>query len=170
MTYPSLIILAGFMGTGKTAVGQALARTLHYHFIDSDREIEAREARSVQKIFETDGEPHFRKLEKETIARLSQTPKTVLSIGGGAILDPETFENLDQLGAMVLLTASVDEITKRLGHGNERPLLRGGDRKKKIQKLLKDRAAIYSRVKNQVDTTGLAIDQVVQEILKKIMM
>ena len=156
------------MGTGKTAVGQALARTLHYNFIDSDREIEAREARSVQKIFETDGEPHFRKLEKETIARLSQTPKTVLSIGGGAILDPETFESLTKLGAMVLLTASVDEITKRLGHRNERPLLRGGDRKKKIQKLLKDRAGVYSRVKNQVDTTGLAIDQVVQEILKKI--
>jgi shikimate kinase len=170
MNTPSLIILAGFMGTGKTAVGQALARTLHYNFIDSDREIEAREARTVQKIFETEGEPYFRKLEKETIARLSQNPKTVLSVGGGAILDGDTFESLSRLGAMVLLTASVDEITKRLGHGNERPLLKGGDRKKKIQKLLKDRAQVYSKVAYQVDTTGLAIDQVVQEILKKIAM
>ncbi|MFO1520261.1 MAG: shikimate kinase [bacterium] len=168
MTTPSLIVLAGFMGTGKTAVGQALARTLHYAFIDSDREIEARETRSVQNIFETDGEPHFRKLEKETIARLAQAPQTVLSVGGGAILDPDTFKLLHQQGTVVLLTASVDEIAKRLGHGNERPLLKGGDRKKKIQKIMKDRDAVYSKVGIQIDTTGQAIDQVVQAILKKL--
>lgn len=168
MSLPSLIVLAGFMGTGKTAVGQAMARTLHYSFFDSDREIEAREGRSVQKIFESEGEPFFRKLEKETIARLSRNPKTVLSVGGGAILDPDTFGLLIQEGKVVLLTATVDEIAKRLGNENERPLLAGGNRKKKIQKLLKDRATVYERIPFQVDTTGLAIDEVVQEILKKI--
>ena len=163
-----MIVLAGFMGTGKTAVGQAMARTLHYSFFDSDREIEAREGRTVQKIFESEGERFFRKLEKETIARLAKNPKTVLSVGGGAILDPETFELLRRGGKIVLLTATVDEIAKRLGNENERPLLAGGNRKKKIQKLLKDRALVYDQVKVRIDTTGLAIDEVVQEILKKI--
>ncbi len=168
MTYPSLIILAGFMGTGKTAVGQALARRLHYSFVDSDREIEAREGRTVQKIFEMEGEPYFRKLEKDTIARLSQNPTSVLSVGGGAILDPQTFQFLNQLGVFVLLTASVDTIAKRLGHDNERPLLRGGDRKKKIEKIMKDREQVYSQIKIRIDTTKLAIDQVVQEVLKQL--
>lgn len=163
---PSLIILTGFMGTGKTAAGQALSRTLHYSFVDSDREIESRQGRSVQQIFETEGEPYFRQIEKETIARLAQNPRTVLSVGGGAILNEETFALLDSTGTMVHLTATVEEIANRLGHGNERPLLAGGDRVKKIRKLMNEREPIYSKVKIQVDTTGRAIDEVVKKILE----
>lgn len=165
---PTLIVLTGFMGTGKTAAGQALARTLGYAFIDSDREIESRQGRSVQQIFESEGEPYFRQLEKDTIARLAQQPNTVLSVGGGAILNQETFDLLQFAGMMVHLTATVDEIANRLGHGNERPLLAGGDRKKKIRKLMQERDSIYSKVKAQVDTTGLAIDEVVKKILEKL--
>ncbi len=168
MSYPSLIILTGFMGTGKTAAGQALARTLGYSFIDSDREIESRQGRSVQQIFESEGEAYFRQLEKETVARLAQQPKTVLSVGGGAILNEETFNLLDLAGVMFHLTASVDEIAGRLGHGNERPLLSGGDRKKKIRKLMQEREPIYSKVKLQINTTGLAIDEVVKKIIEKL--
>lgn len=165
---PSLIILTGFMGTGKTAVGQALARTLGYAFVDSDREIESRQGRTVQHIFESEGEPYFRQVEKETIARLAQQPRTVLSVGGGAILNEETYSLLELAGIMVHLTATVDEIANRLGHGNERPLLAGGDRKKKIRKLMKDREPVYSKVKVQVDTTGQAIDEVVNKILDQL--
>lgn len=168
MKFPSLIILTGFMGTGKTAVGQSLARMIGYNFIDSDREIESRQGRSVQKIFEEEGESYFRKLEKDTIARLSQNPNTILSVGGGAILDSDTFDLLDLAGKMVHLTATVDEITNRLGHGNERPLLAGGDRKKKIRKLMQERESIYSKVGLQIDTTGLAIDEVVKKILEQL--
>ncbi len=156
------------MGTGKTAVGQALARILHYQFIDSDREIESRQALSVQKIFESQGEPQFRKLEKETITRLAQKTDTVLSVGGGAILDPEIYSLLDRTGTLILLTASVDEISRRLGHESGRPLLVGGDRKKKIKKLMADREPVYAKVRLKVDTTGRAVDEVVQEILRKI--
>lgn len=165
MEYPSLIVLTGFMGTGKTAAGQALARTIGYGFVDSDREIESRQGRSVQQIFESEGEPYFRQLEKETIARLAQLPKTVLSVGGGAILNQETFGLLDLAGVMIHLTATVDEIAGRLGHGNERPLLAGGDRKKKIRKLMEERKPIYSKVQIQIDTTAKAIDEVVQKIM-----
>jgi shikimate kinase len=165
---PSLIILTGFMGTGKTAVGQALSRTLGYAFVDSDREIESRQGRTVQHIFESEGEPYFRQIEKETIARLAQQPRTVLSVGGGAILNEETYDLLDLAGIMVHLTATVDEIANRLGHGNERPLLAGGDRKKKIRKLMKEREPVYSKVAIQVDTSGLAIDEVVKKILDKL--
>lgn len=167
-SYPSLIILTGFMGTGKTAAGQALARSLGYAFIDSDREIESRQGRSVQQIFESEGEPYFRRIEQETIARLAQQPKTVLSVGGGAILNQDTYDLLDLAGRMVHLTATVDEIANRLGHGNERPLLAGGDRKKKIRKLMKEREPIYSKVGIQINTTGLAIDEVVKKILEQL--
>ncbi len=168
MKFPSLITLTGFMGTGKTAVGQSLARMIGYSFVDSDREIESRQGRSVQQIFESEGEPYFREVEKETIARLAQNPNTVLSVGGGAILNDETFDLLDFAGTMVHLTATVDEIANRLGHGNERPLLAGGDRKKKIRKLMEDRKTVYSKVKIQIDTTGLAIDEVVKKILEQL--
>jgi len=165
---PSLIVLCGFMGTGKSAVGRALSRVLHYGFFDSDREIEAHEGRTIQQIFENEGEDHFRNLERETVKKLAQNEKTVLSVGGGAILNVETYDLLDSLGRMILLTATPDEIARRLGHENERPLLAGGDRKKKIIKIMKDRKPVYSKVKHQVDTTGLAIDEVVQKILKKL--
>ncbi len=165
---PSLIVLCGFMGTGKSAVGRALSRVLHYSFFDSDREIEAHEGRTIQQIFESEGEAHFRNLEKETIKKLAQNVKTVLSIGGGAILDTETYDLLDSLGEMILLTATPEEIARRLGHENERPLLAGGDRKKKIIKIMKDREPVYSKVKSKVDTVGLAVDEVVQKILKKL--
>jgi shikimate kinase len=168
MNYPSLIILTGFMGTGKTAVGQALARVIRYSFVDSDREIAAREARSIQQIFETEGESYFRRIEKETITRLAQSPNTVLAVGGGAILDREILDLLSRSGILVLLTATLDEIAGRLGHEDERPLLAKGNRRQKIRKLLKERESVYSQVKIQVDTTGLAIDEVVQKILKKI--
>lgn len=168
MSYPNLIVLTGFMGTGKSSVGRALARTIGYSFIDSDREIESREGRTIHMIFESEGEKYFRNLERETIARLSQNSKCVLSIGGGAILDPETFERIHQAGTVILLKAEVSEIVGRLGHENERPLLAGKDRKKTIQKLVKEREPVYSKVGIQIDTTGLAVDEVVQKILKKI--
>ncbi len=168
MTYPHLITLAGFMGTGKTAVGQSLARTIHYLFSDSDRDIAAKEGRSIQEIFEKEGEPYFRKIEKETIFKLANNSPLILSVGGGAILDPEILQLLSKKGVVVLLTASVDEITRRLGHDNERPLLSRGNRKKKIEKLLKERSEIYSKVPIQIDTTGLAIDEVVQKIIQRI--
>lgn len=168
MSYPNLIVITGFMGTGKSSVGRALARTIGYSFIDSDREIESREGRTIHMIFENEGEKYFRNLERETIARLSQNAKCILSIGGGAILDPETFERIHQVGTVILLKAEVSEIVGRLGHENERPLLAGKDRKKTIQKLVKEREPVYSKVGIQIDTTGLAVDEVVQKILKKI--
>ncbi|MBF0491796.1 MAG: shikimate kinase [Deltaproteobacteria bacterium] len=168
-SFPSLITLCGFMGTGKSAVGKSLSLALRYQFFDSDREIQAREARSIQQIFETEGEEHFRKIEKETLSKfLSKNEKTVLSVGGGAILDKENFQLLASSSVMILLSANVDEIVRRLGHENERPLLQGGDRRKKIEKLLQDRKKIYSKVKIQIDTSGLAIDEVVQKIIERL--
>ncbi len=167
-SFPSLITLCGFMGTGKSAVGKSLSLVLRYQFFDSDREIQAREARSIQQIFETEGEEHFRKIEKERIGTLIKNENAVLSVGGGAILDKEVFDLLDSSGVMILLTADVEEIVRRLGHENERPLLQGGDRRKKIEKLLLDRKKIYSKVKIQIDTSGLAIDEVVRKIVERL--
>lgn len=167
-SFPSLITLCGFMGTGKSAVGKSLSLVLRYQFFDSDREIQAREARSIHQIFENEGEAHFRKIEKERIGDLIKNENTVLSVGGGAILDKEVFDLLDSSGVMILLTADVEEIVKRLGHENERPLLQGGDRRKKIEKLLLDRKKIYSKVKIQIDTSGLAIDEVVRKIVERL--
>lgn len=164
MSLPSLIVLCGFMGTGKSAVGRSLSKIIRYQFFDSDRELEAKEGRSIPQIFEQDGEAHFRALEKEMIFKLAQSENTVLSIGGGALMNPEIFQMLASKGKMILLKATADEIAKRLGHENERPLLKGGNRKKKIIELMKQREPIYSQIELTLDTTGLAVDEVVQKV------
>lgn len=164
MSLPSLIVLCGFMGTGKSAVGRALSKMIRYQFFDSDRELEAKEGRSIPQIFEQEGEAYFRALEKETIFKLAQSENTILSIGGGALLNPEVFQLLASKGKMILLEATADEIAKRLGHENERPLLKGGNRKKKILELMKQREPIYAQIQLKLDTTGLAVDEVVQRV------
>ena len=82
---PRILVLTGFMGSGKTTVGQRLARQLGWRFLDVDEVIEAEAGISIAEIFGRDGEPAFRNLERETIARLVAGENLVLALGGGAI-------------------------------------------------------------------------------------
>jgi shikimate kinase len=159
------INLVGFMGTGKTTVGKALARLLGYTFVDADDEIEREQGRSISSIFAEDGEPEFRRLEREMLQRLSSRDGLVVSAGGGAVIDPNNVENMRSGGPVICLTATPKAIYERVRHSTHRPLLDTPDPMGRIVELLEARAGFYARADSTIDTTGRSVDEVVKAVL-----
>lgn len=155
------------MGTGKSAVGRRLALDYGFSFYDLDDIIAASSGISIKEIFATLGEPEFRRLESEAIERFASGvygSNCVLSTGGGAVLKKANRDALRHWGKVILLTASVDEILKRVGDGDARPLLAGPDRCEVILRLMAERGEAYRDCDFIVDTTGLSIADVVDKI------
>jgi shikimate kinase len=159
------VVLTGFMGTGKTAVGKRVARRLGYRFLDTDEMIVARERRSIARIFATDGEAYFRSREREVVAEAAAETNVVIATGGGTIVDEENFRVLQAAGPMICLTASPDVILKRT-RGKSRPLLPMSDRLARIRALLSERAPAYARVPSTVDTSSCTIGEAVTRVLE----
>ena len=158
------IILVGFMGAGKTAVGKALARRLKMKFVDMDDLIEEREGMKIPDIFASKGEPYFRGVEKEVARGLCAQSGLVIAAGGGVVIDEENVKNLKSSGVMVCLTATADKILGRTRAHTHRPLLNVSDPKEKISELLAKRAEYYARADYRIDTSELSIDEVVRKI------
>ncbi|MFH1999942.1 MAG: 3-dehydroquinate synthase [Planctomycetota bacterium] len=156
---PPLVILAGFMGTGKTATGQALAGLLGRTFMDTDQVIEEREQMTVEEIFSRHGEAHFREREAALVQELTRRSGLVVATGGGMLLNEMNFKTLSRLGPVYLLHASIDAILTRIHKDSTRPLVKSGkgskDARKKVESLLKAREAVYARVPRQIDTTDI---------------
>lgn len=165
-----IIILVGFMGTGKSAVGQALAAELDCPYFDTDLLVEKKTGLSIARIFESRGEDYFRDLESAVIQELFQEEEApfVLATGGGILLREKNRLLLEEMGLLVNLTASRDEILTRIGKGEARPLLSSSNRKKKIEALLKERAMLYEPCHQKIDTSGKTIEEVTQEIIKEL--
>jgi len=161
------ISLVGFMGTGKTTVGRMLARKLGYRFVDSDDEIEKEQGVTISHIFSEMGEPYFRALEKDMIKKLSGMDGLVISAGGGAVLDPENIANMKQSGPVVCLSAPPEVILKRVERFTHRPLLQVPDPLAKITEMLKTRAPFYAKADVTVDTDGMTVEEVVDEIIER---
>lgn len=158
------VFLTGFMGTGKSTVGRALARRLGKPFLDSDAEIERRERMSVPQIFAERGEAAFRRAEAEVVAGLADRD-AVIALGGGTIVADVNYAVLHAHGPIVCLEASADEILRRVGHDARRPLLAGADREQRVRELLASRRDAYARADVQIDTTGLGVADVVARIV-----
>ena len=164
------IVLTGFMGTGKTTVGQILAARLGYEFVDTDVLIEARTGRSIPAIFAEDGEAAFRQLERDIAAELAVQQGLVIATGGRLMLDPANAAELGGTGRIFCLTATPELILTRVladEKAIERPLLQGPDPATRIRQLLAERAPLYAQF-DQVDTTGLTAAEVAEEILRQI--
>ncbi|MFO8192034.1 MAG: shikimate kinase [Bacillota bacterium] len=161
------IILAGFMATGKSAVGKELARRLDRTLIDTDSLIEEVSGMTVAEIFVRHGEEHFRERESEAVVRLNNYPagSLVVSTGGGILLRRENRRRLEKTGLLVLLSASPQEILRRALKEGGRPLLEDPDPQGKIEELLTQRKDIYSGAAVQVDTTGRTVSEVADEII-----
>lgn len=156
------------MAVGKSAVGRSLARRLRFRFVDLDRLIEKDEGQKVHEIFAQKGEPYFRQLEKQTLAKVLQQGDQVIATGGGAILDEGNLAQLREHAVIIGLTASVDVLLARSGVGSKRPLLSGVDRKEKIEELLKQRQERYAQAAVTIDTSNLTISQVVEKIIQNL--
>ncbi len=161
----SNLILTGFMGTGKTAVGKELARRLGREFVDLDAAIEVREGMPVADIFSLRGEAHFRGLEATLCRDLAARQGLVIATGGGTLVSDANREILGASGPVVCLTATVDEIVRRLEAADDRPLLDVPDRRARVAALLADRAEAYRNISLQVDTSGLTVEQVADRVL-----
>lgn len=151
------IVLAGFMGAGKTTVGQLVAEQLGRTFIDTDAEIERREGISVPAIFERDGEAYFRSKERALAAELAQQSGYVIATGGGMIVNEGVRRILLDSAICICLTASPDSILERVGGesaAQTRPLLRSDDVRARIVALLNERAPAYAHLPYHLDTSG----------------
>ncbi|MCW2829062.1 MAG: shikimate kinase [Marmoricola sp.] len=162
MSAPRLV-LVGTMGAGKTSVGRRVAQTWEVGFRDTDRDIEVSEGRSVSDIFVDSGEPHFRALERAAVLRALAEHDGVLALGGGAVLDEVTRSAL--VGhRVVFLRVGLGDAAKRVGLGTSRPLLLGNVRGR-IKQLIDERTPVYESVATHVvDTDGLEIDEVVEQV------
>ena len=164
------IALIGYMGTGKTAVGQALAEKLGMKFIELDRLIEERAGKKIAEIFRTQDETAFRELEIEATKRAARETHSVIAGGGGIVLNKINIDRLRESAVMVYLTASPGTILKRVsGEKGQRPLLAVDDQLKTITDMLKFRKPFYERSADiTVNTSRLSIDGAVEEIIGKL--
>lgn len=160
------IILTGFMGTGKTAVGKRLAKRLGWEFVDIDQRIEAGAGVPIARIFAERGEAVFRRLERRCISRIVRARQQVIATGGGAFVDPESRARLRVSGPVICLTAKPHVILERVGRRiASRPLLADdGNPLARIKALLSQRAPAYAQADLTVDTSELSVDDVVERI------
>lgn len=165
------IILIGFMGVGKTVIGKKLAKKLNIRWVDIDEEIEKREQKSIENIFEVYGEGYFRGLENNLLKELVNQDNIVISTGGGILKKEENYSILKNEENVVFLDANVDTIIKNLSLNkdeiNRRPLLKNSiNLYKTIENLLYERYEKYISVSNfKIDTNDKNIDEVVSQIL-----
>ncbi|MFA5100817.1 MAG: shikimate kinase [Candidatus Omnitrophota bacterium] len=162
------IYIVGFMGTGKTVVGRALAQKARVIFVDLDSCIEEKENMTINDIFKAKGEAYFRSIEKETLFNAAQQKGAVISCGGGVVVDPDNMARMKETGICVCLAASPQEILKRIGVTKHRPLLHSGDPLDRIQSLLSSRDSYYRQADILIDTTHLSIEEIAAAILEKL--
>jgi shikimate kinase len=165
----SKVVLTGFMATGKSAVGRALAARLGRRFVDTDHEIVARAGKPIARIFAEDGEPEFRRLEREVIARLAQAPEpAVIATGGGALVDDANYAALSRAGTIVCLAARPEVIARRVAGSNvPRPKLAEGGLplEQRIVELMQSRQSAYARAAIVIDTSDLTIDDAAERVI-----
>ncbi len=154
------IILTGFMGTGKTAVGCHLAGLLQLPFLDLDTRVEKLAGKSVREIFSADGEETFRELERRAVAELIEEDSCVVATGGGTVIDPANRRILRGEGFLVGLSADIPTLLERLSDSRYRPLLSGPDRRQQLEELLHPRESAYRDVDIHIDTTGKSVAEI----------
>jgi shikimate kinase len=162
------IYLVGFMGTGKSTVGKALAKVLNKEFKDLDELIEEREKRKIVEIFEQFGEQYFREVETAVVREISERENLVIATGGGVVVNEENFSLLKKSGTLITLVASPEAIYERIKDSIERPLLNVENPLDTIKRMLFERAYYYIKSDFIVDTTEREIDDIISEICELI--
>lgn len=161
------ILLVGMMGSGKTTVGRILALRLGVRYVDSDEEVEAFTGHTVRELFEAGGEQAFRPVESEALAAaLASDEPSVVSVAGGAVIDPKNRALLRRAGTVVWLRASPQTLLERVsGGGGHRPLLEL-DPAGVIERLDRERRPLYEEVADVViDVDDIGPDAVADRVM-----
>ncbi len=160
------LYLVGFMGTGKTTVGRAVALRLGFQAMDSDHEIERRAGRTVAQIFAEQGEAAFRALERRVIESGHPARGVVMACGGGLIVPPGMLELLRTKGVIICLHASLETILRRTAPTRTRPLLDVEDPAARIRQLYAEREEIYKRAGTVILTDFRPLHDVMMHVLR----
>lgn len=162
------IVLTGFMGVGKSSAGRRLAAALGRDFVDMDSLIEEREGRSITRIFAENGEAYFRRLEADLCRELAARTGLVIATGGGALLPPDNLRTLERTGLVICLDCQPEELWRRIGHSEDRPMLaeRDTERFERLATLLKKRQPAYARIKHHLDVTHLSREEVTDQLCR----
>lgn len=162
------LVLVGMMGSGKSTVGKRCAERLQRPLVDTDEIVEALAGASVAEVFTRDGEAAFRELERQAVADACAAPEpTVIAAGGGAVLDADNRARLRAAGLVVWLQASPAQLAVRVGDARTRPLLHNGAAST-LERLDSLRRPAYEAAAHEVvDTSGLAINAVVDAVLER---
>ena len=159
------LFLVGPPGAGKSTIGRRLAKLRNLSFVDSDDEIERRCGVDIGFIFEKEGEAGFRDREVRIIDELSQSNRTVLATGGGAVLRDENRRVLAARGHVIYLRATVEQQLRRTQHSSKRPLLNTGDRRATLETMFAIRDPLYNEIADLVvETHGRQAKAVANEI------
>jgi len=161
------MILIGFMGAGKTSVGEELAGRFGKTLIDTDRMIEERAGMSISDIFAVQGEEAFRRLETEVLEQLiSEASGEMISVGGGLPLREENRKLLKKLGTVIYLRVRPETVLARLKGDTTRPLLQGDDVEEKVNNLLSKRGPIYELAADRIiSVDGRSVEQIADAIM-----
>lgn len=158
------IVLVGFMSTGKTTIGAALAQRLGWTFVDTDQLIMEQLGLSIPDIFAKFGESYFRDAEAKALRKVMQGERQVVSTGGGCVLRKENREAMTAGGLVVALTAPADVLISRLRGDADRPLLQGGV-EERVHRLLKEREHAYDFAHATIDTSIHSIQEAAEQII-----
>lgn len=160
------IVLVGLMGAGKTSIGRRLAERLGLPFVDADQEIVAAAGKSIPDIFAEHGEAHFRDGERRVIARLLENGRQVLATGGGAFMNEETRQGIQQHGVSVWLKADVDTLLERVAKRGGRPLLDTDDPAAVLRRLAEIRYPVYATANITVESTNAKHQNTVNDVMQ----
>ncbi|HLI11053.1 MAG TPA: shikimate kinase [Alphaproteobacteria bacterium] len=163
---PRTVVLVGLMGAGKTCIGKRVAQRFGLRFVDADHEIEAAAGCTIEEIFERHGEAFFRDGERRVIERLLDQPVHVLATGGGAFMDSRTRAKIRERGISVWLRADIELLLRRVARRDNRPLLKQGDRRAVLERLMAARHPVYAEADITVDTLDAAPDATVEQVMR----
>lgn len=158
------IVLVGFMGTGKTTVGLALADRLGWQFINTDDEIEKKQGMTISDMFAKLGEPVFRRAESEVIQASLEGASIIVATGGGAVLAEQNRTVMKDRGYVVALMADAETIIERVSQDQNRPLVQGNVTER-VHTLLESRKHAYDFADRMIDTSKLTVQEIVDVIV-----
>ena len=162
------VVLVGLMGAGKSAIGRRVATAIGARFLDADREIEQAAGMKIPDIFETRGEAEFRDGERRVIARLLEEAPVVLATGGGAFIDDETRALLAEKATTIWMRADLDVLVKRCGRRSNRPLLKNGNPREILGRLMETRYPVYAEANVEVYSRDEPHEIAVNEIIRQL--
>ena len=160
------LVLVGMMGVGKSTIGRKLAQQLELPFVDADDEIVEAAQMPIAEIFESFGEDYFRDGERRVIARLLEQRGGVIATGGGAFVQPDTRSLILEKGLAIWLDSDLDTLVERVSRKDTRPLLRNGDPREILGRLMDERRSAYAQAPVRVTSDAGPHMQTVYRILE----